>query len=442
MRKSMRQCAQGKPGIKRNANNAPVLFLLALSVLAWTATAIAFPGPPLPRLNLSPYLSSRLSWPATAVVSSALQNASGGTPEISKWFEKIRLSGSLAGEGRWRKTGDEASSGSSIATDLYLRMFEIGVEADFADWASATVLLNSEWIGDSLHGGDGAVVVDEAHLDISVPRLPFYFVLGKRTQPFGLFEAHFVTDPLTQDAYETQTVGLSAGLKAPLATDLSLTFYKGRVQSDHLSASGLYDSAAAPIPAVAVARVDSWILSGISTPVRDIWTVFAAYSSEPGAGRRMTTLGLGSNLVIPGLRNLQIDAEYMRALRREDVPGLGRSFRETAVSVTASYQFILRQRTLRGGGNYRARKSYRMSHPAEIALRLEAFDDGSRASALGSWSVKSRAGLGGRYTFFEKGSFLAALELEVRKQAVRVSPAFEGTAPATHEVYLRLGLDF
>jgi hypothetical protein len=412
--------------------------LSALSVLAGTASALAFPGPPLPILDLLP-CSDR---PAGAVVASASQNAPGGSPDIRKWFEMIRLSGSLSGEARWRKMGDDASPGSASTSDLYLRMFEIGVEADFADWASATVVLNSEWIGDSFHGGDGTVVVDEAHLDISVPRLPFYFVLGKRTQPFGLFEAHFVTEPLTQDAYETQTVGLSAGFKAPLSTDLSLTLYKGRVQSGHLLGSGLYDPAAAPVPAVAVPRVDSWILSGTSTPARDIWTVFAAYSSEPGAGRRMRTLGLGSNLVVPGLRNLQIDAEYMRALGREDIPGLGRSFRETAVSVTASYQFVLRQRALGGGGNYRARKSHRMSHPAEIMLRFEALEDGSRASALGSWSVKNRASIGGRTTFFEKDSFLAALEIEARKQTVRISPAFTGAAPAGYEVYLRLGLDF
>ncbi len=411
---------------------------LALSVLASTASALAFPGPPLPLLNLSPYRVQS----ASAIAFSASQNAPGGAPDVSKWFEMIRLSGSLSGEGRWRKMGDAASPGSASTSDLFLRMFEIGVEADFADWASATVVLNSEWIGDPLHGGDGTVAVNEAHLDISVPELPFYFVLGKRTQPFGLFEAHFVTEPLTQDAYETQAVGLSAGLKAPLATDLSLTLYKGRVQSDHLSGSGLYDPAAAPVPAAAVPRVNSWILSWTSTPVKDIWTVFASCSSEPGAERRMTTLGLGSNLVIPGLRNLQVDAECMRALSREDVPGLGRSFRETAVSVTASYQFVPRQRTLRGGGNYRARRSHRLSHPAEMALRFEAFDDGARASALTSWSVKTRASIGGRYAFFEKDGFMAALEIEVRKQTVSVSPAFAGAAPAGHEVYLRLGLDF
>jgi len=77
-----------------------------------------------------------------------------------------------------------------------------------------------------------------------------------------------------------------------------------------------------------------------------------------------------------------------------------------------------------------------------MAVRFEAFDDGSRASALGSWSVRNRASVGGRCTFFENGSFQAALEIEVRKQTVKVSPAFAGAAPAGHEVYVRLGLDF
>lgn len=338
--------------------------------------------------------------------------------------------------------GVGASPGPVRTSDIYLRLVEIGIETELADWASAIVVLNSEYIGDPLHGEDGRVVVDEAHVDLAVPHLPFYFVLGKRTQPFGLFETHFITDPLTQDAYETKAVGLTAGLRAPLSTDLSLTFYKGRILSDQLSGSELYDPDAAPALARTALRADSWILSGITTPVRDTWNIFAAYSNEPGARRRMTTLCLGSNLVVPGLRDLQIDAEYVRALGREDVSGLGRAFRERTFSVTASYQLVSRPRTLRGGRNYRARKSRRLSHPAEVALRFEAFDDGSRASVLGSWSVRNRASLGGRCAFFENDGFLAALELEVRKQTVRVSPAFVGAAPAGHEVYLRLGLDF
>jgi hypothetical protein len=394
------------------------------------------------------YICGKMKGIVVAIVSSAFlagtlaaQTApQDAAPPPSRWSEKINLSGWLAGDGRWMRTGEGAAAATT--TDLFLRTFEIGVEADLADWASATVVLNSEWIGDALNGGDAGVVVDEAHIDIAVPRTPIYFVLGKRTEPFGLFETHFVTDPLVQDAYETQAVGLTVGLKAPLSTDLSVTVYKGRTQSDHLAQSGLFDAGAAPPPQVSIDRVDSWIVAGASSPAGEAWTVFAAFASEPGAGRRMTTVSIGSNLAVPGLKNLQIDAEFMRALRREDVPGLGRSFRESAFSATASYQLVARKRAGLGGGNYRARKSHRRAHPAELAVRFEGYDDGGRAAALSSWSVRNRIGLGGRYTFFEQGSVLAALDLEYRRQTLRISPGYDGPAGSRNEVTARLGLDF
>jgi len=432
----MYQRSSGKPNGKRHARIALLVPFLSLSALASTLFAVGLTGLPPLLLNI-PLCSIR---PASAFDLSGAQNTPAGTAGGSIRSGKIDLSGFLAGEGRWRRTGERAAAVTSI--DLYLRAFELGVEADVVDWVSATVVLNSEWIGDSLNGGDSGVVVDEAHVDIAVPRTPVYFVLGKRAQPFGLFETHFVTDPLVQDAYETKAVGLTAGVEAPGSTDLSVTVYKGRVQSDQLAQSRLFDPNAAASPQVAINQVDSWIVAGSSSPAGEGWTVFAAFASEPGAGRRMIAFNLGTNLAVPGLTNLQLDAEYMRALRREDIPGLGRSFRESALSVTASYQLVSRQRAVLGGGNYRARKSHRMSHPAELAIRFEAFDDGSRAATLGSWSVKNRVSLGGRYTFFEQGSVLAALDVEYRRQTLRVSPFYEGAAASGHEVYLRLGLDF
>jgi len=393
-----------------------------------------------PPLCLLLVMAGGLAGPLAAQAVSQTAAPQAAAPPSPRWFEKIDLTGWLAGDGRWLRTGKGASAATT--TDLYLRAFEIGVEADLADWASATVVLDSEWIGDALNGGDAGVVVDEAHLDIAVPRSPLYFVLGLRTQPFGLFETHFATDPLVQDAYETRAVGLTAGLKAPRSTDLSVTVYKGRVQAGHLYGSGLFDAAAAPPPQAPVDRVGSWIVSGVSSPAGKAWTVFAAFASEPGAGRRMTAFNAGSNLAVPGLKSLQLDAEYARGLRREDAPGLGRSFRESAFSATASYQFVARKRAVLGGGNYRARKSRRLAHPAELALRFEAFDDGGRAAALASWSVRERVSLGGRYTFFEQGGVLAALDLEVRRQTLRVAPGYDGPAGPGDEVTVRLGLDF
>src|SRR5512137_860572 len=149
------------------------------------------------------------------------QNAPAPAAPSPRWTDTVSLSGFLAGDARWRRAGQGAAA--TTTTDLYLRAFELSAEADVADWLQATIVLNSEYIGDPLNAGDSTVLVDEAHLDIGLPHTPIYFVLGKRIQPFGLFETYLVTDLLVQDAYETKAVGITAGVNAPRSTDLSIT---------------------------------------------------------------------------------------------------------------------------------------------------------------------------------------------------------------------------
>lgn len=168
----------------------------------------------------------------------------------------------------------------------------------------------------------------------------------------------------------------------------------------------------------------------------------AAFASEPGAVRRSTTLNVGSYLSVPFYEHIELAAEFMKALRRDDVPGLGRSFRETALSATLSYVLVTPEMMETSGRNYRARRSRRFAHPAVAAVRFEALDDGGRAGALGTWSVKHRMSAGGRYAFYTHGNIEAAMTLEYRRQTIRVSPVFAGPVPEAHEVYLRFGLDF
>jgi hypothetical protein len=432
----------GRP-IGKHRWKVPLLgALLALSALASTLSAAGPAAPPLLRLDLSSYLAKR----SNPVALSDAQNAPGGAPAraetSSKWPDRLRLSGALAADARWLRKGAVPGFSPTTVSDLFLRMFDLALEADFSDWASATVVLNSEWIGDSLNQGDGTVVVDEARLDVAIPHSPVYFSVGKRSQPIGQFEASLITDPMTQDAYEAKAVGVTVGIRAPLSTDFSATLYKGRVLWDHVAQSRLFDPTAAPAQDVPVSRADSWILSGTTTPVKDTWTVFAAFASEPGLDRRITTIDLGTSFSPPGVKSVEVDAEYMRGLRRDVIPGLGQSFRESVLSVTASYQFVRRPRMTSGNRSYRARREHRFAHPIEVSLRFEAFTDGSRAESLGSWSVKNRLSAAGRYTFFDRGNVLIALSAEYRKQTLRVSPVFGGIAAPTDEFCLRLGLDF
>jgi len=409
--------------------------VLALSILAAPAAA----GP----AHHAPLLAGLASLVRSAQNPAGVQSSPSGQtapPETEKWYQKIILSGDLAGEGRWLRTGRGAAAAAS--SDLYLRAVELAVEADVDDWLSATVVINSEYIGDPLAGGDATVVVDEAHLDITIPHTPLYVVIGKRIQPFGLFESYLVTDLLVQDGYETKAVGLTAGLNAPGDTDVSFTAYKGHIRSDHLAQSELLGPTVPDFPQARAGRVDSWIVSGLSSPFGDDWRISAALASEPGDAARQTTLNVGSYLSFPLFENIEFNAEYMKALRRDPVPGLGRAFLESALSVTAAYQLITQEMRDTAGRNYRARKSRRFAHPFVVALRYEALDDGGRADALGVWSVRNRLGAGGRYTFYEKGDIEAALSVEYRRQNVRVSPLFDGPVPSAHAVYVRFGLDF
>jgi hypothetical protein len=421
---------------------------LVLGVLALAALL-----PARAQTAADPARSSAVSDPGLIPAQAAPQSAAPQKPDPKKpagpeeaepsppsWFDRISLTGFLSGDGRWRRAGDGPSV--STTTDLYLRAFELGVEANIAGWLSATAVLNSEYVGDPLNAGDARVLVDEAHLDITVPHTPLYFVIGKRIQPFGLFETYLATDLLVQDAYETKAVGLTAGIQATGETDLSFTAYKGRVRGDHLAASALLGPDVPDLPAIDVPRANSWIVSGISSPLGDDWRVSAAFASEPGAVRRATTLNVGSYLSFPFYEHIDFTAEYMKALRRDDVPGLGTSFLEQALSFTASYQVVTQEMKETAGRNYRGRKSRRLAHPTVVALRFEALDDGGRAAALGTWSVRHRMSAGGRYTFYEAGNVEAALTLEYRRQTVRASPLFAGPVPATHEVYFRFGLDF
>lgn len=356
-------------------------------------------------------------------------------PDPLKWMEKIKLSGGFYGDFRGL---DDPLLASSPVSDLYLRRVELGVNSVLVDWADAIIVLNSEWLGDSLNNGDRTLSIDEAHLDLRIPKTPFYTVLGLRTQPFGQFESSMITGPLTQDAYETKKVGVTLGITGPLGLDASLTLYRGDELLSHLFTSGLFEGTAIVRPASGVRRVDSLVLALAAAPFADSLHLGAAFSSEPGAGRRNETLNVFFSLSPAFLKSLSIDGEWMRALRRETYIGLERPFTEGAFSLEIAWIFGragVGPRLHRGGGSYLARRSRRRAHPVAAILRFESFSDDGLAAASGSWSVKQRLGIGGRFTVFHSGSLAVYMAAEYRHESRR--HAFSADA-----VLFRLGLDF
>ncbi len=349
--------------------------------------------------------------------------------------DRVKVEGALEGEYRWMRHG--GSSAGDSASDLYLRSLELSTGIRLNEWISASSVLISEWIGDELNAGDEMLTVDEAFITLQDEGFPLYIVTGKRTQPFGLFESHLITDPMTQDGYETKRVGLTAGLTGPAGTDLSVTVYKGEEQMNHLFESGLFDTESISRTGGETNDVGSFIVSASASPLEDTLTIFAAYLSEPGSGGRNETLNAGFNLVPPFLESLRLDAEYMKALRRERYDGAGREFREGVISVAAAYELILREREIIGGGLFEERRAHIVSEPLEVSLRYEYFDDGGLTADTGAWSVKYRFSTGARYSFYndEPSGLIAFAAVEYRHTGTRA-------AGKNDEFYAKMGINF
>ncbi len=356
-----------------------------------------------------------------------------------EFSKRISLSGSLYGEYRWMKNRDITDPDTDSTSDLYLRKLELGIEANLTDWITATTVLNSEWIGDDLNEGDERITVDEATLTLQDEDFPLYLVLGKRTQPFGVFENHLITDPMTQDAYETKRVGITAGYTGPMGLDLSVTVYKGEEQMEHLFESGLFEDTLRRA-GEATDDVGSYIVSATVEPFEYL-TLFGGYLSEPGRGSRNETINGGISLVPPFVEGLRFDAEYMKALNRELYDGIGKEYKEGVFSATLAYEFVVRERKTIGGGLFAARRAHLVSEPLEIALRYEHFDDDGMSDDLGVWTVKDRYSAGARYSFYNDAEtgFNAFLAGEYRHTELRVHTDMNDS---NDEVYLRLGVDF
>ncbi len=353
--------------------------------------------------------------------------------------ETISLSGSIYGEYRWVKNREITDAETDSTSDLYLRKIELGVEAKLIDWITASAVFNSEWIGDDVNQGDEKVAVDEATVTLQEEAFPFYLVAGKRTQPFGVFENHLITDPMTQDAYETKRVGITTGYTGPMGLDLSVTVYKGEEQMDHLFESGLFSDTVSRA-GEATDDLGSYIVSVSAEPLDSV-VLFGGYLSEPGRGTRNQTVNAGVSFLPPFIDGLRFDAEYMKAIDREKYSGADRKYKEGVFSATIAYEFVLRQRNVIGGGLFSERRAHLINEPLEVALRYEHFDDDGMSEELGVWTVRDRYSAGARYSFYndEERGFNAFVAGEYRRTEYRTQADMKDS---NDEVYLRIGVDF
>ncbi len=112
--------------------------------------------------------------------------------------ENITLSGVIEVEAGYAKNGEDSS-------DIVVATVEVGIDAQIAKHVSGHILFLYE-------EGDTEFDVDEAIISINGEDVvPLYLNAGQMYLPFGNFESHMISDPLTLELGETGESAVVAG---------------------------------------------------------------------------------------------------------------------------------------------------------------------------------------------------------------------------------------
>lgn len=125
-----------------------------------------------------------------------VEKALGDNPVASAWPGNLSISGAVEVEaGTTSMDFENPATADTDESDVDLAKVEVGLEAKIAKYVTGEVVF--------LYEGAG-VDVDEGFITLGAEEdMPFYFKAGKFVVPFGNFESHFISDPMTLELGET-----------------------------------------------------------------------------------------------------------------------------------------------------------------------------------------------------------------------------------------------
>ena len=126
---------------------------------------------------------------------------------LEKWADKITLSGVIEAEAYYEDYDyDNPATRDEDSSDITLATVELGVDVDITKHVKGHVLFL--WEEDDTEPVD----VDEGFITLDGEDVvPLYLNVGKLYVPFGNFESHFISDPLTLEVGETRESALTVG---------------------------------------------------------------------------------------------------------------------------------------------------------------------------------------------------------------------------------------
>lgn len=178
---------------------------------------------------------------------------------LRTWSDKINLNGVIEVEAGYEGFDFNApSEDDEKSTDISVATVELGVDVDIVKHVKGYILLEYE--------DDEDVSVDEAIITIDgLDVLPFYLNVGKLCIPFGYYESHFISDPLTIELGETKESAVVAGFSGGMF-GLSLGVFNGDInktdKDDHIKnfvASAVFTPPEVAVTGLGLMVGASWI---------------------------------------------------------------------------------------------------------------------------------------------------------------------------------------
>lgn len=277
-----------------------------------TAAVAIFSLPVLPEWGLGPYRC--FAQPPAEVMADRQEEPDETTDEhqagLTVWDDKIEIGFSAELNGSYSDIADEGDAGSGDLWDAYIGSIGVRLNGTLTEWLSVDLFAEIEDIGK--HEDSATTTLSEAFVTLHHPEIPVYFIGGKRTLPFGVFEDHMISGTLTEELYEIEDVGATLGIQIDaLHSDFSLTLYEGQHISENLDQFNTHQFADGRDQ---TDRIDSFILTFESEPIDEELIVTIFFNSESGDERRNETIGAAAS---GSLFGVTVDVEYIQAIKRE-----------------------------------------------------------------------------------------------------------------------------
>lgn len=190
------------------------------------------------------------------------RNHNGRFEQPNDWFRRIYMSGEInvdaiyssrswvtpnvagfatdsAGNllGTFAIPGQIARFQSGTYSDISLSDADLYFGAEVNDWIMANVDLTdndgSEYSNvnqDHIRQGNGEIGVDEAYVTIANFRQsPFYLLAGQEYIPYGMYERHPITAPVTQLMTQTNETAIQVGVMSDMGFNASLFAFRNKV---------------------------------------------------------------------------------------------------------------------------------------------------------------------------------------------------------------------